>query len=195
MSPISRTLPFITVMLLAACSSESGTAATSSTAGIDPAAPVTQLTSDTSAASAETAGSAGSAAPVCAFASADDLAALFPGATAGDPGQSGNSCTLAMSTTAGTAYLSMSPSIIGLDDRQQQDTDLSLTISQVDGVGDRAYFSPGDGTFPQADLVFEKGGNTYAVRASYGNSGQPMVDQPALQDSLTRIAVAWAASI
>jgi len=184
MSPVYRTLPFVTVLLLAACGSDSGT--TSTAAGGDSATPVTQVGSDSDG---------DSVAPVCNFASADDLAALFPGATVGNPDPSSNSCTIGMTTAGGTAYFLMTPSMGTLDARLQQDTELGLTISQLDGIGERAYFSPGNDTFPQADLVFEKAGTTYAVRASYANSGQPMAAQPALQDALMRIAAAWATSM
>jgi len=185
MSPSRRTIP-IMVLLLAACGSDGGTTSTSPAAGGDIAAPITQTALD---------GGSGSVAPVCDFASADDLAALFPGATAGDSAPSSNSCTLGMTTAAGTAYFSMTPSMAALDARMQQDTDLGFTISQLDGVGERAYFSPGNDIFPQADLVFEKAGTTYAVRASYANSCQSMAPQPALQDAMMRIAAAWATSI
>jgi hypothetical protein len=187
MSPIYKTLPVVTALLLAACSSNSsdGSTATSPTGG-DATAPVTQAGSDDFG---------DSAAPLCDFASVDDLAALFPGATAGKPEPSSNSCTIAMTAVGGDAFFLMAPSLAPFDARVQQDTDLGLNLSQLDGIAERAYYSRGNDMFPQADLVFEKAGTTYSVRASYANSGQTMVAEPALQDTLMRIAAAWAASI
>ncbi|MGB8858537.1 MAG: hypothetical protein WCC60_04745 [Ilumatobacteraceae bacterium] len=184
MRPLYRALPFITALLLAACTDDSGGASSTSPASSgDAVAPATQGESNDNAA------------PLCQLASAADLAALFPGATAGTPDPSSNSCTIGMTTAGGTAYFMMTPSLAVFDDRTQQDTDLGFTLSQLDGIGDRAYYSRGNDTFPQSDLVFEKAGTTYAVRASYANSGQAMVAEPTLQDTLMRIASAWAASI
>ncbi len=188
MSLLHRSLPFLTVALLAACSSDNGgTTATSPAGGSDTAAPITQAGSD--------GGVVDSVAPLCLFASADDLAALFPGATAGNPEPSSNSCSIAMTAAGGDAFFLMTPSLAGFDARVQQDTDLGLTISQLDGIGERSYYSRGNELFPQSDLVFEKAGTTYSVRASYANSGQTMVAEPTLQDTLMRIAATWAASI
>lgn len=190
MTRLYRSLPLLAVLALAAsCSSDSRDSSSGSTkpaGGADTAVPDTSPGGD---------GSGESSAPLCLFASSDDLAALFPGATAGNPDPSSNSCTIAMTAAGGDAFFLMSPSLAPFDARMQQDTDLGLTISQLDGIGERSYYSRGNDLFPQADLVFEKAGTTYAVRASYANSDQSMIAEPTLQDTLMRIAATWAASI
>lgn len=187
MNPRTYALPIIATLLFgASCGSDD-----SNTAGSSPDA-TTISVADSAGGDG---GSTESAAPLCLLATADDLAALFPGATAGNPDPSSNSCTIAMSTGSGSAYFMMTPSLATFDDRMQQDTDLGFTISQLDGIGDRAYYTRGNDMFPQSDLVFEKAGTTYAVRASYTDSGLAMTPDPTLQDTLMRIAAAWAAIV
>lgn len=134
---------------------------------------------------------------LCSLASADDIAALFPGGTPGEADPSGGqqACTLPITGPSGAAYFLMTPSLLPYDDRLQNDTDLGFTISQLDGIGERAYYSPGNETFPQADLVFEKAGTAYSLRATYTNSGLTTAAEPGLQETMMRIAAAWAATL
>ncbi|MEQ1698811.1 MAG: hypothetical protein ABMA25_01825 [Ilumatobacteraceae bacterium] len=188
MNPRISALPLIAALLLgASCGSDD-----SKTAGSSPDATTISVADTTGGGGS---GSTDSPAPLCLLATADDFATLFPGATIGTPDPSSNSCTIAMTTAGGTAYFLMTPSLLSYDDRLQQDTDLGFTISQLDGIGDRAYYSPGNEMFPQADLVFEKAGTTYSLRATYTNSGLAMPAEPGLQDTLMRIAAAWAATL
>lgn len=188
MNPRTYALPLIATLLIAAsCGSDD-----SKTAGSSPDVTTISVADSTGGGGD---GSTDSVAPLCLLATADDFAALFPGATAGNPDPSSNSCTIGMSTAGGTAYFMMTPSMAVFDDRLQQDTDLGFTISQLDGIGDRSYYTRGNDMFPQSDLVFEKAGTTYAVRASYANSGLAMPAEPGLQDTLMRIAAAWAATV
>lgn len=182
------------VFVLAAGCSSSGSSKTTTVDGSSVASPG----GEASTASDGSGGSGGNIdGSLCALASADDLAALFPGGTIGqaDPSGGQQSCSLPVAGTAGTAYFLMTPSLLPYDDRLQNDTALGFTINQLDGIGDRAYYSPGNATYPQADLVFERGGVAYSLRATYTNSGLTMAAEPGLQDTMMRIAVAWAAQL
>lgn len=179
MHPRLLALPLLALAALAACSDDdaAGTAATS---------PITSPTSAT--------GGADGVAPTCDLAAAD-LATLFPGATAGDPVPSATTCNISMTTSDGVGYFLMDTSALPYDERLQNDTDHGFTISQLDGIGERAYYSRGNAEFSQADLLFELNGTAYVVRAQYTDSGVEMIAEPTLQDTLQRIAAAWAASL
>ena len=125
------------------------------------------------------------------------LGALFPGGTIGEADPSGGQqlCTLPITGPNGPAYFLMTPSLLPYDDRLQNDTALGFTISQLDGIGDRAYYSPGNATYAQADLVFELAGTPYSIRATYTDSGLTMPTEPTVQDGLMSIAAAWAATL
>jgi len=179
------------VFVLAAGCSSSGSSKTTTVDGSSVASPGGEASTASDGSGGNIDGS------LCALASADDLAALFPGGTIGqaDPSGGQQSCSLPVAGTAGTAYFLMTPSLLPYDDRLQNDTALGFTINQLDGIGDRAYYSPGNATYPQADLVFERGGVAYSLRATYTNSGLTMAAEPGLQDTMMRIAVAWAAQL
>lgn len=189
-------LPLVFV-LAAGCSSSSGSSKTTTVDGSSVTSPGREAStaSDGSDASGISGGNIDGS--LCALASGDDLAALFPGGTIGqaDPSGGQRSCSLPVAGTAGTAYFLMTPSLLPYDDRLQNDTALGFTINQLDGIGDRAYYSPGNATYPQADLVFERGGVAYSLRATYTNSGLTMAAEPGLQDTMMRIAGAWAAQL
>jgi hypothetical protein len=190
-----RSAAVLAVALLAVgCSSDDKSATDTVAAGGDvTAAPVTDGGGDTG--SGDTGGNVDGS--LCDLAAADDLATLFPGGTIGEPDPTGGqqACSLTITGPAGTAYFSMTVSLLPYDDRLQNDTDLGFTISQLDGIGDRAYYSPGNETYPQADLVFEKAGSAYSMRATYTNSGLTMAAEPGLQDTMMRVGAAWAATL
>lgn len=190
MQRLLRTLPVILVTVLAAsCSSDSKSSTDTTVAG-----------GGVTAAPATDGGGGGGGnvdGTLCDLVSADALAALFPGGTPGaaDPSGGQQACTLPITGPSGTAHFLMTPSLLPFDDRLQNDTDLGFTISQLDGIGDRSYYSPGNETYPQADLVFEKAGAAYSLRATYTNSGLTMAAEPGLQDTLMQVAAAWAATL
>ena len=180
MNPRHLALPLIALLAITACSDDK-----SSTPAADSA---TTMPGTTTGGSTDTA-------PTCALATAEQLATLFPGATAGEPVPSASTCNISMTTASGTGYFLMDTSALPYDDRLANDTSLGFTISQLDGIGERAYYSRGNDQYSQADLLFELNGTVYVVRAQYTDSGVEMVAEPTLQDTLMQIAAAWAATL
>lgn len=170
-----RWLPLVAALALSGCSTDQG-----STSPSPSPSPSTEVTD--------------SDAPTCAFATGE-LATLFPGATADAPVPSATTCNIAMTTSSGTGHFLMDTSAMTYDGRLQNDTDLGFAISQLDGIGERAYYSRGNDEYSEANLLFEMAGTVYVVRAQYSDSGVEMIAEPTLQDTLQRIAAAWAASL
>lgn len=189
-----RTVTLVTLVALAsaACSSDNSTS-TASTSG-----PVTDQTSggQTSVDGGADGGSQPSLAPVCDLVDPAELAALFPGATPNSPDVSTNSCTRTVSPPSGSgAFFAMMPVFTPYDERLQMATDLNHTISQLDGIGERSYYAAGASGFQFGEIVFEKGGVVYSVIADYALGDVVMPDAATIQDSLMRIAAAWAATL
>lgn len=186
-------LPLLALALLApACGGDDDSTAASTAPSV-----VDSSGTNTTAASGGDSGDSGdSLGPVCDLVNPDDLAALFPGALPGSPDVSTNSCSLTVSPSTGAgAFFAMMPVFTPFDDRLQIATDLGHTISQLDGIGERAYYAAGASGFEFGEVVFEKGGIVYSVIADYALGDVPMPDAATIQDTLMRIAGTWAQTL
>ena len=132
---------------------------------------------------------------MCAFVTTSQLETLFPGGSVGEPVPNPTLCNIPITSATGSiAYFVMSTSAVAYDERMQGDTANGFTVSQLDGIGEQAYYARGADS-GVSNLVFVKGEEIYVVLVEYTNSDLEMPAEPTVQDTLMQIAAAWAASL
>lgn len=176
MTRLYRSLPLLVALALAAsCGSDSKSSPVTVGGEVTTVAPT-----DTSG------GGAGSTVDLCTLVSEADMAVLFPEATPQPSRGTAENCAwdVLWASNGGSGVFNMGEIGLPYDDSLASNSD-QYEVSQLDGIGDRAYYF-------SHYLMFEVNGTTYDLSVgNYDQSHQP--DPAAEQDTLMRIAAAYAA--